>query len=308
MNTCRFDPSGATLQECKSRCNTETQDLCGNFCEMTCNGCADPATCPWLNNTTNAPEVTTTKAPGPPIYTSNRGSFNQLVARMMEYAKYSDMLLEEGDDVSGDLAQLEDIKDDSLRREIVYNYLMGSYDLNTELLAEHYEETKKVKSNVDQKENVIKYNKKQKKKLMEELIKKEELYRIKLGKYNKMVLETETLQYLFYYSVFLLLLPLVYLMNVVPNIVAFIVWLVLLALGITAAMYRIFRESKGRDKLYYNKYNFNKPNRENILRSRLKQELDSKCADNKDAECDFDPNMVDIGDVSQWKNKNPNNI
>ena len=54
------------------------------------------------------------------------------------------MLLEVDDEETNDMIeQLQNIEDAKPQREIIFNYLMGMYDLNTELMLEGYEETKK---------------------------------------------------------------------------------------------------------------------------------------------------------------------
>ena len=57
---------------------------------------------------------------------------------------------------------------------------------------------------------------------------------------------------------------------------------------------------------FYNKYNFDKPTNENILKSHIKQTLDPKCKkDLNDDKDDFNPKDIDIGSISSWKNKTP---
>ena len=119
-----------------------------------------------------------------------------------------------------------------------------------------------------------------------------------------MVFETKILQYLFFYCIILLIVPLLYLFGVFNKISAVLTWLILLFSGISYAMYKVYDNRKNRDEIFYNEYNFNKPTRENILKSRLDQELNEKCEEPKTDEDDFDPKSIDL-DVSQWKNKIP---
>ena len=57
-----------------------------------------------------------------------------------------------------------------------------------------------------------------------------------MGAYNKMIFETQTLHYLFYFVALLLAIPLIYLMDLMPKMFAFVLWLVCVALGVSYAV------------------------------------------------------------------------
>lgn len=296
LESCSFSPRGNNLENCIQMCNEETNGLCQDYCSNSCSNCSDKRSCLWLNTTTTKPTTT-----GSPMY--NQNQLDALISRMTEYNRFSNMLLDVEDEETNDMIeQLQTIKDHKTRRDIIFNYLISMYDLNTELLLEGYEETKKSGSNVSDKNKAIAKNKRISKELKEELKKKDRQYKLNMGAYNKMIFETQTLQYLFYYVALLLAIPLIYLMELVPKMLAFVVWLVLIALGFSYGMYRVASNNKNRDEMFYDKYNFNKPTNENLLRSALDQKLNPVCQTPLDADKnDFEPQEVDM-DVSAYMN------
>ena len=67
------------------------------------------------------------------------------------------------------------------------------------------------------------------------------------------------------------------LFEILDKLVAVIGWLLLVTAGIMLFLYKLYTNKQNRDKIFYDQYNFGKPTRENILRSRLTQELNEKC-------------------------------
>jgi hypothetical protein len=124
-----------------------------------------------------------------------------------------------------------------------------------------------------------------------------------LGLYNRLAYDTELMKHLMWFCIVLFVVPLLYLANLLPKIFAVVMWLLLLGSFIGYLLYKRQLNNQGRDSLFYNEYNFAKPTNENILASRLKQQLDPSCQANlESANDEIDPSKVDIGDISQWKN------
>tara|TARA_E500000178_G_scaffold295390_1_gene301167 strand:- start:1380 stop:2291 length:912 start_codon:yes stop_codon:yes gene_type:complete len=301
--TCEFSYKGISLEDCVNLCNEETDNLCTTYCSNKCANCNDASKCPWLVTTTLAPTNSPTTL-GPRLYDSSK--MNAIVDRLLDYSRVSDMMLDDSSRMNESLNQLRNVRDDSRKRDIVYKYLMEMYDVNTNLLAENYEDNKVSLNNYRKKRNIIANNKETLKELDEKLIVKDREFKINLGKYNKLVFETRTLKFLMFVILTLFVIPLLYLGDVLPKIFSVLIYLVLIGCAIAYAMYTIKMEQKRRDTIFYQKYNFNKPTRENILKSQLKQALDPKCSQDLNTEDDdFNPNDIDIGSVSSWKNQVP---
>ena len=301
--TCEFSYKGISLEDCINLCNDETDNLCTTYCSNKCNKCNDPSKCPWLITTTTFPikEPTTI---GPKLYDSSK--INTIVDRMLDYSRTSDMLLDDSSKISETLSKIKNVNDDSKKRDLIYKYLIEMYDVNTNLLAENYEDNKVSINNYRKKRNIIANNKVRLKELDEKLIIRDREFKINLGKYNKLVFETRTLKFLMFVILTLFVIPIMYLGGILPKIFSVLIYLVLIGCAIAYAMYTIKMEQKRRDSIFYQKYNFNKPTRENILKSQLKQALDPKCSQDLNTEDDdFDPNDIDIGSVSSWKNGVP---
>ena len=180
------------------------------------------------------------------------------------------------------------------------------YNISTQIIKKNYSHIALDKDTINTKKNIINGNKQKIKQLEALLKKKERQYKINMGQYNLMVYETKMLQYLFFYAIILLVVPLLYLFEILDKLVAVIGWLLLVTAGIILFLYKLYTNKQNRDKIFYDQYNFGKPTRENILRSRLTQELNEKCEkEPKNDDDDFDPVKVDIGNINKWKNKVP---
>jgi len=231
---------------------------------------------------------------------------NDLVDRVVQYSGVSDMLLDDESQMGDELKKLEKIKDDAQKRDIIYNYLMEMYTVNTKLLNKNFKENKQISEDLDGKQDKIKEDRETIKIQQSTLKAKEREFKINLGKYNKIVFETQTIKFVMFMTLLLFIIPLLYLGNILPKIVAVIIYLILVGCILGLGIYRIKREEQRRDTIFYQKYNFEKPTRENVLKSYLDQKLDPKCkSDLNTEEDDFNPNNIDIGSVSSWKNGIP---
>ena len=301
--TCEFSYKGISLEDCVNLCNDETDNLCTTYCSNKCTNCNDPYKCPWLVTTTSLPSV---DQPTMSPRTNSSRKIDVIVDRMLDYSRISDMLLDDSSRMNETLNQIKNLNNDTKKRELVYKYLMEMYDVNTNLLADNYEDNKVSINNYRKKRNIIANNKESLKELEEKLIVKDREFKINLGKYNKLVFETRTLKFLMFVILTLFVIPIMYLGGVLPKIFSVLIYLVLIGCAIAYAMYTIKMEQKRRDTIFYQKYNFNKPTRENILKSQLKQALDPQCSQDLNTEDDdFNPDDIDIGSVSSWKNQVP---
>jgi hypothetical protein len=288
MATCSFSLKGSSLPECIDICNNETEDLCTSYCEDTCK-----QGFPISQNTT------TTK----PIQESST-CFNDLIQRIKNYSVLADKILENQNNISNSLDALSNVSDNEVKKDIIYNYLTSMYELSTDVISTNFESIKYDKTDIIAKKNLINKNKDSLRILLEILKTKERQYKMNMGKYNMMVYETRSLQYLFFYCIVLLLIPLLYLFGALNQIFAIIGWLMLVTIGIIYTLYKIKSNKVNRDQLFYSDFNFDKPTREAILRSRLDQGLDEQCDSKpKTADNEFEADDVDIGNISKWKNK-----
>ena len=300
--TCSFSYKGISKEDCVNLCNDETNNLCTTYCSNKCNNCQDQSKCAWLLNTTVSPPKSTT----PPKKLYNSSKMNDLVDRVVQYSGVSDMLLDDESQMGDELKKLEKIKDDAQKRDIIYNYLMEMYTVNTKLLNKNFKENKQISEDLDGKQDKIKEDRETIKIQQSTLKAKEREFKINLGKYNKIVFETQTIKFVMFMTLLLFIIPLLYLGNILPKIVAVIIYLILVGCILGLGIYRIKREEQRRDTIFYQKYNFEKPTRENVLKSYLDQKLDPKCkSDLNTDEDDFNPNNIDIGSVSSWKNGIP---
>ena len=300
--TCSFSYKGISKEDCVNLCNDETNHLCTTYCSNKCNNCQDQSKCSWLLNTTVSPPKPTT----PPKKLYNSSKMNDLVDRVVQYSGVSDMLLDDDSQMGDELKKLEKIKDDAQKRDIIYNYLMEMYTVNTKLLNKNFKENKQISEDLDGKQDKIKEDRETIKIQQSTLKAKEREFKINLGKYNKIVFETQTIKFVMFMTLLLFIIPLLYLGNILPKIVAVIIYLILVGCILGLGIYRIKREEQRRDTIFYQKYNFEKPTRENVLKSYLDQKLDPKCkSDLNTDEDDFNPNNIDIGSVSSWKNGIP---
>jgi hypothetical protein len=298
MATCSFSLKGSSLQNCVNTCNTETDNLCSGYCDDTCGGCGSK--CPWKQQ---QPSTTQTGA-GAGAGAKASTCFNSLITRLKKYSVLADRILKTNNNLSDSLENLSIITDEQVKKDIIYEYLTSMYELSTNLIASNFSSIKLDREDITAKKNLIGKNKESLRELMEILKTKERQYKINMGKYNLMVYETRMFQYLFFYTIVLLIIPLLYLFGALNKMVAVLGWLMLITAGIIYTIYKIKTNKRGRDQIFYSEFNFNKPTRENILRSRLKQELSPKCKKEQDTDEDeFDPKNTDIGDITKWKNK-----
>jgi hypothetical protein len=287
MATCSFSLKGSSLQNCVDICNNETENLCSGYCDDIC------------KQGYTAVAATTTAKP------QSSKCFNDLITRIKQYSVSADKVLKnKNNNISGSLDALATVSDNEVKRDIIYKYLIGMYELSTAVISTNFESIKYDKNDIIAKKNLINKNKESLRTLLEILKTKERQYKLNMGKYNLMVYETRMLQYLFFYCIVLLIIPLLYLFGALNQVVAIIGWLLLVTIGIIYTLYKIKSNKVGRDQLFYSDFNFDKPSREAILRSRLNQGLDEQCdAKPKTADDEFVASDVDIGDITQWKNK-----
>jgi hypothetical protein len=86
----------------------------------------------------------------------------------MNYSRTSDMLLETPNNLSEDLGNITQINDDATKRNIIYTYLTGMYNINTQILSDNYDENKNSMSNFNKKKHIINNNEKDIKLLQEQ--------------------------------------------------------------------------------------------------------------------------------------------
>ena len=283
MANCDFVPKGLNIQECIDACNNETEDLCSEHCMISCKNCTNEAECKWLQSTTSST---------PTIKSST--CFNNMSVKIMEYSKIADRILNNNNH-SDSLKNLDLIKDDNKKKEIIWMYLTNMYMISTDLIKHNYTNIKLDKKNIIVKKNLINKNKKLIEKLKEIVETKNRQYKINMGKYRKMLYETKLLQYLFFYIVILLVIPLLYLFGILNKLISVLSWITLVFIGLVVTIYK-FSNRNNRDNLFYNQLQFEKPSHKNLVKNKYRNQLSE---DNNDL--DFDPSTIDIGDISKWK-------
>jgi len=209
-----------------------------------------------------------------------------------------------------DFANLLCIEDPDKKREFLWQYLINIYNEHTDKLDKYYRIIEKNDELVKaQKDDVIKVetvltnlenvNSTKKRKI-----------EISINDYNNTIYQLHFLKVSVVVLGILVIIPLLkYMRLITPGLAVSVYFGSVLVLAIYG-VYKLYYQSLNRDDNDFNKFNFSKPNNNEILRSRLVGKMSERskmrCQAIKELEeNDYDPSSIAISDakMSKWKNE-----
>ena len=119
----------------------------------------------------------------------------------------------------------------------------------------------KIKKNIKLNENELKIKKirRELKDIKNKISTKEKIYKYNFNKYNEMIFETNLLKEFMVYLIFLLIIPILRLAEIVNKTLAIVSYVILLCLGLIYFIYKYLDDKNDRDNVFFNKFNFKKP-------------------------------------------------
>ena len=187
---------------------------------------------------------------------------NYLIDNVNKYSKYLKKVYINNNNLSESFDRLKEI-DKEKKIEILWDYLISNYKNNYEYLLNNYDKIKSKNMKLLDNKNKLKKMKKQSSLLKQKISTKEKIYKLNFNRYNEMIFETNLLKDFMIYLMVLLIIPILRLANIMNKTLSIISYLGLLLIGISYTLYMFFSDRENRDNIFYNRFNFEKPDKIN---------------------------------------------
>lgn len=303
--SCQFKPEGQTKESCFNKCQEVNDSNCSDFCKNECNKCTDVNMCKWLSND-NQKDIDNLKA-----------NYQLLVDKIKQYQNEEKMLWNSTNDVTDEefssvqVHLLDKINSLNEKKEIIWNYLINEYNLNTQITDSNNKVISKNEKLIKNQKEKISKNKEVLDSLGNFNSTKKRNIEINVYKFKKMETELNLLK-IVTISLLIFFVPLILgKMKILSKNISVIIYVVLLIAIIIYIVYNLYFANIGRDEQKWDEINFNKPDKNSPTQNKLLNQMSS----NDKAKClalsdmiqseNFDPADVDIGDVNKFVN-NPN--
>ena len=301
MSSCQFQPEGNTKESCFNKCQEVNAGDCSSYCTNVCNECTDSVVCKWLN-TNNQSEIDMLKA-----------NYQELTNKIKQYQQKEKTIWDSNSNISDEeyarvqIHLLDQITDLKRKRQIIWNYLVNEYNLNTQLT----DANNKV---VNRSNKLIKNQKTQLRKSKEALDSlrnlnstKRRQIEINVYKYNKTKNETRLMVWTIIFLCSLFIFILLHKFGILTKMGIVVFYTILVLMWGLFAFYWLKIKDNNRDDQFWSEFNYTKPNKDSVSTNAI-QEMSSadkqKCLALSDMikSEDYNPTDVDIGDVQRFVN------
>ena len=290
-NSCNFTPLGNTNTECFNKCQEENKGDCSSYCKSKCDNCDDPTECKWINNQSDLDNI--------------KSVYNNLTNELKLFQKKESQFYDSKVDSDSNIDNINKIKDLENKRKMIWQYLVNSYNVNTQISKTNHNIVENKDSIKRSQIGMEKGLRKQVKDLENKNTSIEKMIRINKSISSRYKSLTDIFNFALIYVIIITIIPLFILMpnkymplnrtgaGVLWGIAIFILFLIILS--------RYYRNKSNRDDIIDYERNFGKPTDSAILKSKIAANAQKR----KDGEVvtDFDPTSIDIGNIKRYINE-----
>jgi hypothetical protein len=188
----------------------------------------------------------------------------------------------------------------------LWDMLVTMYDIDTMELNSGYTDSKRLKNMVKSQQNVIDSDNVVIKNLSETDSTRRRQIEINLNNYRSINYQVDIFKKLVVAIGLALIIPALVKFGGIPSNIGMMIWVIYMLIILIYAIFVLFVKEKTRDNNNFRKFNFVKPNDEEIARSRMLSEMSEKdkvkCQALAEMDDGFDPSSIDI-DINEYKSK-----
>lgn len=300
--SCQFKPEGQTKESCFNKCQEVNESSCSDYCKTECDKCSDVNMCKWLTND-NQKDIDNLKA-----------NYQILVDKIKQYQSEEKNLYDMQNDITDEefssvqVHLLDKIQNLNEKKEIIWNYLINEYNLNTHITDSNNKVISKNEKLIKNQKEKIKKNKEISDSLDNFNSTKKRNIEINVYKFKKMERELKMLKL----AAIILLIAFIPLIlgkiKVISGKIGISIYGIIILLAIIYIIYFLFFADIGRDEQKWDEINFRKPDKNSPTQNKLLNQMSAadkqKCLALSDMikSENFDPADVDIGDVNKFVN------
>ena len=289
--SCKFTPLGNTNTECFNKCQEENKGNCSSYCKNTCDRCDDPTECKWIGNQNDIDNI--------------KSVYNSLTNELKLFQKKESEFYGSKAQENSNIDNINKIKDLENKRKLIWQYLVNSYNVNTQISKANYNIVENKDSVKHSQVGIERGLRKQVKDLENKNTSVEKMIRINKSISNRYKSLSNILTFALVYVAILTIVPIFILMpnNIMPlnRTGAGVLWGVLVVILFIIVLTRYYGNKSNRDDIINYERNFKKPTDSNILKSKLA--LNDRKMKEGEVVTDFDPTSVDIGNINRYVNE-----
>ena len=301
MSSCQFQPEGISKESCFNKCQEVNVGDCSNYCINTCNECDDPNVCKWLS-TNNQSDIDMLKA-----------NYQVLTNKIKEYQQREKLIWENNDGVSDEeinrvqVNLLDQITDFKRKRQIIWNYLVNEYNINTQLTDANNKVVSRSNKLIQNQKAELRKNKEALDSLRNVNSTKKRQIEINTYRYNKTRDENKLMFWTIIVLSCLFLVILLEKINILRKLGVVVFYSLGLFLWGLFAFYWLKIKDNHRDDQFWTEFNYKKPDKDSVattIINKMSSADRQKClalSDMIQSE-DYNPADVDIGDVNKFIN------
>ena len=146
----------------------------------------------------------------------------------------------------------------------MYDYLNNMFTDNLDLIIRDFDELKKVQKYHSESSKLYENYKKNLTNLENKILLEKRKIEHNSSEYNKMVYETNMLKNFLIFVLCLFFIPILRLAGILNKALTVLLFFTILIAGISTCVYLVFSHNKNRDNIFYDLFNFKKPDNEKI--------------------------------------------
>ena len=191
----------------------------------------------------------------------NELQINLLIDKIKGYSKNLDKVYSNNTDISKSFDRMKNL-DENSKIDIMWEYLISNYKNNYEYMVNNFDKIKKKNMKLLENKNKLVKLKKELKTLKTQISTKEKTYKLNFNRYNEMIFETNLLKNFMMFLMVLLIIPILRLADIINRTLCVVAYSSLVAVGIIYSTYLFMSDRENRDNIFYNMFNFEKPDDE----------------------------------------------
>ena len=191
----------------------------------------------------------------------NELQINLLIDKIKGYSKNLNKVYSNNTDISKSFDRMKNL-DENSKIDIMWEYLISNYKNNFEYMVNNFDKIKKKNMKLLENKTKLKKLKKELKTLKTQIATKEKEYKLNFNRYNEMIFETNLLKNFMMFLMVLLIIPILRLADIINRTLCVVAYSSLVAVGIIYATYLFMSDREKRDNIFYNMFNFEKPDDE----------------------------------------------
>jgi hypothetical protein len=276
--TCNFITRGNTTQECVNVCQKENVGDCLSFCNNKCSSIEMDALKNEFNEITNKIKM----------YQASEGNmYNQ--NQMTQSASTNSI----------DTNSLNNIADLDVKRNIIWKYLLSTYNINSMVISSSNAALQKGYNTTKDQDKIRNSLVVDMKKINNDNTTQKRLINSNIYDYKKTLNEIHVYKTSLIVLVILFIFPILYVPSWSPlsKQGAIVLWSIAVIGLVIYGFIEIVHKNKGRDDKNYDERNFLKPTEKVVLESKSAYSEESRSLH---GDLDFDPKQIDIGNVNKY--------